>query len=70
VRSAQDGSEHILALTNVTDSRQHLVVDLTKYQIDNKNWKDILSRITFSPRNGKLHIELAPYAIFWLKSSH
>jgi sucrose phosphorylase len=70
VRSALDGSEHIVAMTNVTDSRQHLVVDLIKYQIEYKNWKDILSRNTFTPRNGKLHIELAPYAIVWLKSNH
>lgn len=68
-RRALDLSESILALINVTHSRQNLKINLRQYKIIVSKWIDILSDQIFECDEGKLEITLGPYDVCWLKDT-
>jgi len=69
LRTSRDNSECILAVTNVSNARQELAIDLKQCEIEFDNCIDILTNKTFTAKEGKLRLILAPYDIVWLKGN-
>jgi sucrose phosphorylase len=67
LRSAVDGTENILAITNIVGEQGQISIDLKKNGLRKKRWGDILSKKTFKANKGILKIKLKPYDILWLK---
>ena len=67
LRTSPDGSEHILALTNVSDGACELDVPLERLGLASANWYDFVSRRGWSARDGRLALALGPYDVLWLK---
>ncbi|MDA2921418.1 alpha-glucosidase C-terminal domain-containing protein, partial [Desulfobacterota bacterium AH_259_B03_O07] len=68
IRTSVDGEETILAITNVTDKRQHFEFDTSGVGLQVRNWKDVLSGKSFKSDQGRLSFDMEPYEVLWLKS--
>jgi glycosidase len=68
LRRTTDRKDAILALVNITAQRQEAVLDLKLMGIHGPVWRDLLSRLKFSPINGLLTLKFKPYQVLWLKN--
>jgi len=69
LRTARDGEQRVLALTNVSAQPQAVTYPLTELGAPSGSWCDILSTRTFEARSGVLSLRLRPYDVLWLKAS-
>jgi len=66
VRTSPDGSQRVLALTNVSGTRQEVSFSATELGSATQTWKDILSGRSVASSSGTVRAELAPYQNLWL----
>ena len=66
LRVSPEGDEHVLALTNVTESACRLEIALDEIGLAEPNWYDLVAGRGWSAANGKLVVRLAPYDVLWL----
>jgi sucrose phosphorylase len=69
IRTSVDGSEHIIAITNVTDKVQEIKLSADVTGIHSEEWVDILTGESVSAPDGMISLILAPYDLLWLKHS-
>jgi hypothetical protein len=67
MRTAVDGKEVILAITNVTDQSQRFVLDLNEIGVGLKKWHDLVDEAYYSFPDKKIELDIRPYGIVWLK---
>ena len=67
LRTALDGSSHVLAITNVTPSQQAFALPSQEIDLKVELWRDLLSGRRFSSKDGRLSITVSPYEVLWLK---
>ena len=67
-RIARDRKETILSLTNVSDQHISITVDCQEVGITGESIIDLIANEVRIVEGNKLHIELKPYQIVWLKS--
>mgnify|MGYP005848613389 CR=1 FL=1 len=71
-RNAPKGSEQVLCLHNVSNSRQQVEIAPDEHSVACERLDvltDLLSGHTFQVSSGPLKIELAPYEVLWLKAA-
>ncbi|MFZ5967486.1 MAG: alpha-amylase family glycosyl hydrolase [Bacillota bacterium] len=68
LRKAEDGSDEIVCLHNVSDTLQTMRIDLDKADIRGTIFQDTVSGKVFEERKGILEIQLSPYEMMWLKA--
>ena len=66
VRTSPDGSQLVLALTNVSGTAQEVSFSATELGTGAKEWGDILSGRIVASSSGMVRAELAPYENLWL----
>jgi hypothetical protein len=64
-----DKTEQVFVIINVTEKMQQFKYDISRIDIRENSWTDILSRKKYNFQNGEISIDLAAYDIFWLKNS-
>lgn len=69
LRTSVDGKEKILAITNITDKRQHCEFNMIEIEFYGDSWIDILSNRSFPCENRELSIDIEPYEVLWLKTT-
>jgi len=67
VRTAMDGTEVILAITNVTDQSQRFVHNLNEIGVALERWHDLINDTDYSFPDSKIKLDVKPYGIVWLK---
>jgi sucrose phosphorylase len=67
LRTSPEGDQHILALTNVTESPQRLELGPPELAVEDSLWVDLLSQQKYETKNGCLSLVLEPYAVLWLQ---
>ncbi len=65
-RSSPCGSQHILALLNVTGKVCRIEVPLSDLNSEKTHWFDIVSEMEWIVENRSLHLTLQPYDTIWL----
>lgn len=68
LRSAPDGTERVLALTNVSSREQPESIASAQLGTPASAWRDLLSARRFVPRDGALCLRLQPYDVLWLEA--
>ncbi len=69
LRTSIDGSEHIIAISNVTCEKQIFSYNIASLGIYREYWYDLFSGLFVeADRDGNIVIELEPYEVLWLKS--
>ncbi|MFQ5787823.1 MAG: sugar phosphorylase, partial [Thermodesulfobacteriota bacterium] len=68
IRTSVDEKEIILAITNITDKKQHLEFDTSSVGLHVRSWRDVLSEKSFSSHKGRLSFDMRPYEVLWLKA--
>jgi sucrose phosphorylase len=67
LRISPEGTEKILALTNISTKVCHLEIPLADISSDEHHWIDIVSGVEWMSDEGKLFINMNPYDIVWLE---
>jgi sucrose phosphorylase len=65
-RVSPDGSQHILALVNISNRVCHLDIPLNHLEADSERWYDLVSGMEWMADVDRLHLTLLPYDIMWL----
>ncbi|MFP4474209.1 MAG: sugar phosphorylase [Desulfatibacillaceae bacterium] len=68
LRSAPDGSQHVLCLTNVTPLRIDVAVSPRHTGLHVDEYYDILGKQTHETREGVLAVTILPYDVLWLRT--
>ncbi len=69
LRYTEDQTEIIITITNVTSKHVDISVNLLEWGIlGNYNWRDLIGKKTFKTLNHILKLNIAPYAVLWLKA--
>lgn len=68
IRERPDKTAMVLCLNNITNQPQVFEATAEKLQTDSWDWEDLLTREHFLACDGKLRLELPPYAVRWLRS--
>lgn len=68
LRETPEGSEQVLALTNVSDQPQKVSLPATEVSAHASAWQDLLSTTRLTPEGGQLTARLTPYQVLWLKA--
>lgn len=66
-RTSPEGDQHILAMTNVTSKTCQIEIPLSRHNIKEKRWYDLVGEKEWKAGNDKLSVTLQPYQIIWLK---
>ncbi len=66
LRSSPEGTEHVLAVTNVTAERFPLGVPMEELGVVDRFWYGMFSGRGWSVKDGALQLELLPYDVLWL----
>jgi sucrose phosphorylase len=66
LRSAPEGGEHILALTNVTDRPVRFEIPLAELPVRARRWRDLVTKRIASAEAGRLAVPMLPYDVVWL----
>ena len=66
VRTSPDGSQRVLALTNVSGEGQEVSFSETDLGTGARTWKDIVSGRTLESSSGTVRAKLEPYQNLWL----
>lgn len=66
VRTAPDGSEMVLCLTNVSGNPLSLRIDLEGLGLEDTQWYDLVDGRGWMANSDVLHIEMTPYDVAWL----
>lgn len=66
-RTSPEGDQHILAMTNVTSKTCQIDIPLSRLNIKEKRWFDLVGEREWEAEDNKLSITLKPYDIIWLK---
>jgi sucrose phosphorylase len=69
LRTARDGGQRVLALTNVSAQPQPALYLLAELGLPDGTWRDVLSSRTFEAGSGVLALRLRPYDVLWLQSA-
>ena len=56
-----------MALINVSNEKQTLIIDSAKHDIEANSLTDLVSGVKINESNGKFNIQLAPFQVMWLK---
>ncbi len=67
IRKSIDGSDTILAMINVSNERQKLMLEPGEYGINVDSLTDLVSGLEIGISNGKLEVQLDPFQVMWLK---
>jgi glycosidase len=67
LRISPEGDQHLLALTNVSDSEVSVSFSENDLSLDKTEWRDLIEGNAFKAFNGKLDIKLEPYDVLWLR---
>lgn len=67
LRTSPEGDQHILAMTNLANSRCDIVVPVAGLGIQARHWYDLIGQQRFEASAGELRISLQPYDVVWLK---
>lgn len=67
LRISPEGDQHILALTNVSDSEVSISFSANDLGLDKTEWRDLVEGNPFKTSNGELKIKLEPYDVLWLR---
>ncbi len=68
LRASPEGDEHILTITNVTDSVCTVEIPLSELNLEQTRWHDLLGEKEWAVDNEKLTIDLQPFNVVWLKA--
>lgn len=68
VRSSEDGNDHVITLTNVTDSPQELRYSLSGEERRHEYWHDLLTGLFIEATDGDISLTVEPYGVLWLRS--
>lgn len=68
LRTARDGEQRVLALTNVSAQPQTVSYALAELGAPAGTWRDLFSTRTFEATGGVLALRLRPYDVLWLKA--
>ncbi len=69
-RTSPEGDRCVVALINVTQSRQRMQIPCMGMKESERKWQDLLSERVFSAKGGALSIILQPYDVLWLSPPH
>jgi sucrose phosphorylase len=69
LRTSPDGSQTVLALTNVTSAPQRVAIRVGDLDIGSARWQDILTSRVIESHDEALEIVLQPYEVLWLRST-
>lgn len=67
LRTAVDGSETILAITNVTAEKQKFTFNFEDAGMDLEKWHDLVNNQDYSFAGRKIDLDIEPYGVVWLK---
>ena len=68
LRKSIDKTEQILAITNVTNSRQNITINIKTFNLSHRKWYDLFTKKSFIADNNILSFHMNPYDFLWLKS--
>lgn len=66
MRTSPGGSQHVLAITNVTDRESRLEIPCDQLGFDDSQWYDLVAGRGLLVRDNKLVVDLQPYDVLWL----
>jgi sucrose phosphorylase len=66
LRTSPGGEQHILTMTNVTDSVVKIDISLVEVGLDWKNWYDLVGKRGWRAKSKRLTVVLQPYDVVWL----
>ncbi len=66
LRTAPEGNEHILTLTNVTNRITRLQLSLAEVGMNEVQWYDLYGKRGWMAKEQKLDLPLQPYDVIWL----
>ncbi len=66
LRTAPEGDQHILALTNVANRCVELKIPLSELGIIERNWFDLVAEKLWHANDQHLELTMAPYDVAWL----
>lgn len=69
LRTSPEGDQHILALTNVANRHISVEVPLSRLDVEDTQWHDIVAEKDYQAVQGKLTLALEPYDVLWLISA-
>ena len=67
LRTSPEGDQHLLAMTNVSNSAISLSFTDKDLELGKTKWRDLVDDKPFQASNGKLEINLEPYEVLWLR---
>jgi sucrose phosphorylase len=67
LRTSVDKSEHILAITNVSEREQEIRIAKKQLNLPYENWLDLIENKDHRIENNELSLKIEPYGIRWLK---
>jgi glucosylglycerate phosphorylase len=70
VRSAPEGNEHLLAMTNVSNRVVRLSIPLERLPVRALRWRDVIAGRNWTVQDGCLKIGFQPYDVVWLQPSN
>lgn len=70
VREAQDGSQFVLALTNVTAEPQQFTWRCSEIGLKCGNWRDLVSGMQIKTDESQGNVTLKPYQVLWLSPAY
>lgn len=68
LRTSVDKTEQVFVIINVTEKLQQFKYDISRLDIRENSWTDLLSRKKYNFQNSLISIDMAAYDIFWLKN--
>lgn len=67
MRATPDSKEIILAITNITNEEQSVIINNEEIGTTIHTWRDLVSNTSHSSNNGEITLEFEPYQVIWLK---
>ncbi|MCK5075688.1 MAG: sugar phosphorylase, partial [Calditrichia bacterium] len=67
MRVTPDSKEIVLAITNVTNSKQQITIKKKDIGVTIYFWRDLVSGNSYESINGEVTLEFEPYQVAWLK---
>jgi hypothetical protein len=66
LRTAPEGNQHILTMTNITDRATSIEVSVSDLGVEETRWCDVLSQKEWIAEEGTLCMTFEPYDVIWL----
>lgn len=70
LRTSPEGDQHILTLTNISNSTCRLEVPTETLGFEQTHWSDLVSHMEWMTDEGKLFVNLQPYDVLWLQPTN